>query len=296
MANKIKRILIYGIIILLLSFSCKENKQQIEIEKILTEWIGKEIQFPKDCQCNVLGKDTTSDLCTNLFDREYKILLYIDSLGCTKCKLRLFELKRLIAEADSLDSGKLSFLFFFHPKDIKELQFMFKLDKMIYPVFIDTDNVIGQLNRFPEEESYQCFLLDKDNRIVMIGNPTINPKIWELYKKQVFGDRQGKELPVTSVKPDKMNHDYGSIRKGSKNKAEFLLENTGNQVLVISRVKASCGCTNVDWEKQPVEPGKTGKISVEMTPDETGHFNKTIEVYGNVEQPVKLTMTGNVTE
>jgi hypothetical protein len=117
-----------------------------------------------------------------------------------------------------------------------------------------------------------------------------------LYKKQVFGDRQEKKLPVTSVKPDKMKHDYGNIRKGSKNKVEFLLENTGNQVLVISRVNASCGCTDVDWEKQPVESGKTAKISIEMTPDETGHFNKTIEVYGNFEQLVKLMITGIVTE
>jgi hypothetical protein len=173
-----------------LSVSCKENKKQIEIEKILTEWVGKEIQFPKDCQCDVLGKDTTSNLCTDLFGKEYKILLYVDSLGCTKCKLRLPEWKRLIAESDSLNSGKLGFLFFFHPKDMNELQFMFGLDQMTYPVFIDADNAIGQLNHFPEQESYQCFLLDKDNKVIMIGNPTINPKVWELYKKQVWSNEK----------------------------------------------------------------------------------------------------------
>jgi len=55
----------------------------------------------------------------------------------------------------------------------------------------------------------------------------------------------------------------------------------------------SCGCTNVKWEKQPVEQGQTAKISVEMTPEETGHFSKTVEVYCNVkESPVKLTLIG----
>jgi hypothetical protein len=40
-----------------------------------------------------------------------------------------------------------------------------------------------KLNNFPQEREYQCFLLDKQNRVVMVGNPVYNHAIWELYKK-----------------------------------------------------------------------------------------------------------------
>jgi hypothetical protein len=50
-------------------------------------------------------------------------------------------------------------------------------------VFVDKKNEMMQLNNFPKKPEYQCFLLDKDNKVVMIGNPVLNPGIWELYKK-----------------------------------------------------------------------------------------------------------------
>ena len=56
---------------------------------------------------------------------------------------------------------------------------------------------------------------------------------------------------------------------------------------------AIASCTNVEWNKQPVEPGKTASIRVEMRPDETGYFRKSVEVHCNTnESPVKLTITG----
>jgi hypothetical protein len=45
-----------------------------------------------------------------LLEGDYKVLLYVDSVGCTSCKLRLWDWKALIAEADSAFAGKLSFL------------------------------------------------------------------------------------------------------------------------------------------------------------------------------------------
>jgi hypothetical protein len=244
-----------------------------------------------------MGKDTTVNLCTTLFDRKYKILLYVDSLGCTNCKLHLLDWKRLIAEADSLYPEKLSFLFYFHPKDKKELFFLFKRDKLDYPVFIDNDNALEQLNHFPNPMQYQCFLLDESNKVLMIGNPTLNPKVWELYKTQVFGEKEKPEVPITTIEMDKRSFDFGDIRINTTNEAVFAVKNTGNAPLFIRQVSASCGCTAVEWDKQPVEPGQTAKVKVEMTPEETGHFNKTIEVFCNAkESPVKLAISGTATK
>jgi hypothetical protein len=68
-----KRISLYAFLLLLTGFvSCKEDKKRSEAEKIIAEWIGKTIQFSEDIQCNILGKDTTTSLCSDLLLREYK--------------------------------------------------------------------------------------------------------------------------------------------------------------------------------------------------------------------------------
>lgn len=62
---------------------------------------------------------------------------------------------------------------------------MLKRDRFDYPVFIDENNQINSLNHFPDKPELQCFLLDKDNKVLLIGNPVLNPKVWELYKQTI---------------------------------------------------------------------------------------------------------------
>jgi hypothetical protein len=115
-----------------------------------------------------------------------------------------------------------------------------------------------------------------------------------LYKRQILGAKQETKEPLTTVFVDHPEYDFGTLRKGSKNEGVFSIQNTGDHPFVIYRVSTSCGCTQVEWDKQPIEPGRTTELKVEMTPDETGYFNKSLVVYGNVESPVKLTISGTV--
>jgi hypothetical protein len=51
------------------------------------------------------------------------------------------------------------------------------------------------------------------------------------------------------------------------------------------------------WEKKPIEPGEETEISVEIQPEETGFFHKTIRVHCNVEEGViPLVVRGRVKE
>ncbi len=54
-------------------------------------------------------------------------------------------------------------------------------------------------------------------------------------------------------------YDYGTIREeAGKQEAVFNFTNTGDSVLVITRVQSSCGCTAADYTKSPVPPGGKG--------------------------------------
>jgi hypothetical protein len=153
-------------------------------------------------------------------------------------------------------------------------------------MFIDMNNAINQLNHFPEKPEYQCFLLDKDNKVLMIGNPVLNQKIWELYKQTIDGNiTQGKES-VTSVFVEYPEMSVKALSTGKKSTVIYKLKNTGKMPLIISRVDASCGCTVPTWDKKPVKPDEETEIKVEISPKETGAFHKTIQVYCNVENRV----------
>ncbi|MCC8134306.1 MAG: DUF1573 domain-containing protein [Tannerellaceae bacterium] len=78
-------------------------------------------------------------------------------------------------------------------------------------------------------------------------------------------------------------HDFGEIMESNGPVSHtFVVENTGDMPLVITRVVASCGCTTPEWTKEPIAPGKSGNIAVTFDPKgRPGPFSKTISVYSN---------------
>ena len=96
--------------------SCKENKRRKELARIVNEWVGKEIKFLDEVPCYVLNRDTLPDICSELFQKEFKILMYVDSAGCSDCRLRLSDWKQLIEEADSLFPEQVGFYYISSPR------------------------------------------------------------------------------------------------------------------------------------------------------------------------------------
>lgn len=237
-------------------FSCKDKKVK-EAEKIVKEWTGKQILFPTSSQSVILDRDT---VCPDLFEKDYKILLYVDSTGCTDCKLGLRNWQELIHEADSVAPDKLGFLFFFYPKNEKELYYIMKRDRFYYPVFIDRQNEIDRLNHFPKDPRYQCFLLDKDNKVISIGNPKQNPMIWKLYKQIITGEKEINRPVLTTVKVEQGTAEPANMQVGKKIEVVFRIQNTGDKALAIHDIKTSCGCTVPRWDKQPIAPGKITEV------------------------------------
>lgn len=75
--------------------------------------------------------------------------------------------------------------------------------------------------------------------------------------------------------------DYGTVTKEDDNGIRtFEFTNTGDAPLIIKDVKSTCGCTVPTKPKDPIAPGKTGKIEVKynMNP---GPIRKTITVQSN---------------
>jgi hypothetical protein len=112
---------------------------------------------------------------------------------------------------------------------------------------------------------------------------------------------------VTELKKEKANGpvagfdqtvaDLGNTELKVPTTATFVLTNDGNEPLIIASAQASCGCTNLKYDKVPVLPGKTTSISATYNAAVTGNFMKTVTVRTNAsDQAVVLTIKGNVVE
>ena len=270
--------------------SCQESNKEAML-RLVNEWNGREIKFPSRSVFTVQGKDTVD---FPFMDADYKVVTYVDSAGCTSCKLQLNRWKELVAEVDSLTDGAVPFLFYFQTKDLKELRYLTRREGFTYPVCFDEKDELDGLNRFPDEMMFQTFLLDKDNKVVAIGNPVLSPKVKELYLKVMTG-KGGQEATkgLTEVSVDQKVLDFGSFPKEEKREGRFVLTNTGKNLLVVHDIVTSCGCTQVEYKKSPVRPGETLELKVSYEAEESGFFNKTLTVYCSAENsPLRLNVRG----
>ena len=91
------------------------------------------------------------------------------------------------------------------------------------------------------------------------------------------------------------SHDFGEIPQGKPVSYEFSFTNTGDEPLVLTDVKTSCGCTAPDYTKEPVAPGKSSKIKVTYNAAAIGAFTKAITVnFSDAASQKVLTIKGTV--
>lgn len=110
-----------------------------------------------------------------------------------------------------------------------------------------------QQNRFPQSE--------KSVEEIKAEGPLTNADI--------IRNPVSAEGPVDTINVAKMDFvesefNFGEVKEGEIVKHTYKFTNNGKVPLVISDARSTCGCTVPLWSKEPVEPGKTGEISVEF--------------------------------
>ena len=73
------------------------------------------------------------------------------------------------------------------------------------------------------------------------------------------------------------------IPEGPAAEYTFEFTNVGNEPLIIQNASASCGCTTPEWPKEPILPGKVGKIKVKYNTQGRGNqpFDKSVYISSN---------------
>lgn len=265
------------------------KKKQVEI--LVNEWNNKEICFPAH---PVFTRQLTDTVLYRIPKSDYKVVVFVDSVGCVSCKLQLSRWKEFMHEVDSLSDGAVPFVFFFQSKDLRELRYILKCDGFSHPVCIDTDDEFNRLNHFPGEMMFQTFLVDSENRVKVIGNPIHNLSVKELYLKELTGMKSN-PLPVTTVHSDSVEYHYGTVGENQTENRKVVLHNTGKEVFRIKGVTTSCDCMTVEYGWDEIQPGESAVLTVKYKAEEPGDFWRTITIYGNIpDQSITLDFWGIV--
>lgn len=163
-------------------FSCNRGN----VGKQLENFVGMEVVLPKGMQGNLQGRDTL----LSVPDAPMRLVVWFDSLGCSSCRInRMHEWNDVVQFAEGM-GDRFDPVFIFSPKaaDRHSVRIALRTAFFEYPVYIDEDGMFPKNNpQLPTDERMHTFLLNADNKVVLVGSPVGNEALWELYKEQIRG-------------------------------------------------------------------------------------------------------------
>ena len=147
-----------------------ENDRLREVKKLM----GRKIVFDSSLEpiaCNMAEAQ-------NPLDAKVKIVAYIDEMACTNCALKiLIDWQESMVDMDK----RVEFVPVIYPVDKAKLQDFLCANDVKYELMYDAENKFKKQNRLDVSYLNRTFLLDSNNRIVLVGEPIGNPTLWKLY-------------------------------------------------------------------------------------------------------------------
>lgn len=115
-----------------------------------------------------------------------KLIVYVDSTSCSSCFMG--QLINYYEVNDSLNSHKGELIIVLHPQESKIPQLETRLSHERFPFWciMDVEGEFIKLNHtIPNNPLLHTFTVDENNDVVLIGDPTKNEKIQDLFFQQI---------------------------------------------------------------------------------------------------------------
>lgn len=101
----------------------------------------------------------------------------------------------------------------------------------------------------------------------MTAKTVISTILFFSFSLALLGQQKNAELetiPTTELSFEQTEFNFGDITEGEIIQNVVTFTNTGEEPLVISNVKATCGCTVPMWPKEPIMPGESADLLVQF--------------------------------
>lgn len=128
----------------------------------------------------------------NGFDTIYKgngankLVIFVDSLSCAACSLNNLIRYYVINDTLRQRDGHIVIVLHSQKSRVNDIRKKIKVEKFPFWCIIDKKGEFIQNNPFiPNNIVLHSFMLDIYNRITLVGDPSLNPKIKELFLNQL---------------------------------------------------------------------------------------------------------------
>lgn len=170
----------FKIVIFVLFCSCNDKTERIKfnIEKMKEHSICLPLE-----KMQLYNKENIAD---DFSTKDYKLIIYVDSTKCSTCYLNT--INRWCNTLDSLrkksDKFASAFILSSSKQHIQDVKFKLEYLKFDHLIYLDSVGVFALSNpHIPTESMYHTFLLDKNNKIVFVGDPSRNQNVYiKLFK------------------------------------------------------------------------------------------------------------------
>lgn len=177
-ANEFNMIRILALFMVINLWGCGRQSKEDKLSSEMKAFYGKKILFTD----NLFRNKGDDSLAMNPIQHiPYKIVAYIDSVGCTPCALEKLTLwEKYIPR---LEQWNVSLLFIVRNSNIGEVEQVVQEFRIPFPIFFDPGGLFETTNRLPANPLFRIFLLNQDNQVIFIGAPIQNEKSWTLFEK-----------------------------------------------------------------------------------------------------------------
>lgn len=102
--------------------------------------------------------------------------------------------------------------------------------------------------------------------------------------------------PTTVMAFAETTFDFGTVDEGEVVSHTYTFTNAGDEPLVLSNAKGSCGCTVPNWPREPIAPGQTADVTVTFnSKNKKGKRNQKVTITANTNPPQSfIYLTGDV--
>lgn len=279
-------------LIFLISIFCSCNGNNTSADAV-RQWMGKEIHIPEQMTF-ILQGDTIKYNWTN---SDYKIITFIDSAGCSECKMRLPMWQHIVDKLNSSLDIDVSFIMVVETDDSESIINLLKQNYFCLPIVIDTECKISGMNPLPMAPELKTFLLNSDNRVIAIGNPAFSKKIYSLYENIINGENENKNSEVCddAITTSVRCKNIGISFPGQIKYVTFDIINNFDEIVIVDKIITSCDCTKASLINDTIKPKSRTFLNVEYHVDSAynGEFEREIMVsFKNIDLPMFYRIKG----
>ena len=161
--------------------SCQGENRVIEEVK---DMYGRKIAFVRPYSSIPSSRTLALD---STMSKDIKVVSYLENFSCTDCALN--KLVNRIEIINSIDKD-LGYLIVIRTNDVDELTKHIENKGISHPIMCYQSDAFKVENKLDVLARNRTFLLDKNDRIVLVGEPFNNEALLNLYKKAVTQNQE----------------------------------------------------------------------------------------------------------